>query len=124
MFMSMVVMFYYRASMNSFLTAKVFTLPINSLEDILNSELDFIVHRGLYQEELFMHASGGSVLKEIYDRKLLGKKRFGDYEDVIELVKNDKAILFTSVEPFIVREDYPCDIIVVKHIRYKYQWRS
>ncbi len=106
--------------MNSFLTAKVFRLPINSYEDVISTDMDLILHRGYYEENVFKFAPQGSLFKEVYNRKLLGKPRFHDYdglEDVLERVKDGKAMYFTGTDAMMIRADYPCAMTDNKKIR-------
>ncbi len=103
--------------MNSFLTAKVFQLSIDSYEDVLKSHNALILKAQLFEEDLFKQAPEGSVLRKIYNKKLQGTKRYDDYDgldEIIDLVKADKAHYFYSIETLMRRPEYPCDIIDVK----------
>ncbi len=121
MFMSMLILFYYRAAMNAFLNVKVFRVPINSHEDIIDTDMDLVVKKGVYTEQVFMFAQEGSLFQAIFDKKLKGTKRFhelGNNDDaVLDIVKRNKAIYLHDLFAIVDREDYPCGILDVKALR-------
>ncbi len=120
MFMAMLVMFHYRAAMNAFLNVKPFQMPIDSYEDVITSDMDLIVQKGLFTEQVFMFAPEGSLFREIFNQKLNGKKRFhdyGDFEGVMDAVKSGDAMFYYNLLGVMKRNDYPCEILDVKEVR-------
>ncbi len=69
--MAMFLYFCYRASMNSFLAVKTFSLPINSFEEILDTDLGVVVWKDSAGEAFYKLAPEGSVRRQIYKEKIL-----------------------------------------------------
>ncbi len=117
----MLVMCYYRAAMNSVLTAKTFTLPINAFEDLLKTDQELIVARGLFSETFFSFAPRGSILNQIYEEKLMDSRRIQDfengYDDIVKEIVDNNAIYFYTLDEVVGKEEYPCKITEVKKLR-------
>ncbi len=54
----------------AFLAVKSFTLPVNSFEELLDSDLDVIVFGQDSSEGFYKLASEGSTLRNIYEQKM------------------------------------------------------
>ncbi len=120
MFLAMLLFFYYRATMNAFLNAKIISMPINSYEEVLKSNMELLVYSGYITETMFKLSPPGSLFNDIYLKKLKDKKRMDDYEGIdgsIQRVIDGDAIIFSSLDPFYKKPDYPCDIVEVKALK-------
>ncbi len=119
--MALLLMSYYKSQLKATLAIQSLTLPINSLDDILASELDLLLWRATFLESAFKLAPKGSLMRQIYDEKLHGKKRVNDVGGKyasLQLVEDGKAIYTAGIDSIITRPEYPCKIIDVKSLRY------
>ena len=120
-FAAMLIFFYYKATMNAFLAAKIIKMPINSFEDVVESDMEFLVKRGFLTESMFSHAPSGSLYHDIYREKLLDKKRMDDYGGIAGSIKHvidGDAMIFTSLDPFLRKAEYPCQMVDVEALKY------
>ncbi len=101
--------------MNAFLNAKEFKLEIDSFEDVLDSDLEMVVQRGTYAEQVFRFAPAGTIHNHIYEKKLKKARRLQDFpggtDELVQLISEGKVFTFSSLEPMMNRPEYPCSII-------------
>ncbi len=119
--MCLLILNYYKATMKSFLTVRTFSLPIERMEDILDSHMDFVIYRYYIEELSFSLAPEGTLYHEIYHKKLIGTRRFQDFDGfdhVLEELKEGNIIYMGTLGNFLDNENYPCKIIDVKSLRY------
>ncbi len=107
--------------MNAFLNERDYRLPIDSYEDLLSSPLDLIINKGTFTEQLFAFAPAGTILHEIFEKKLRGKKRLQDYGGLAEglkLVAQGKAIMYRGIPEIVFEPAYPCKLVDTRQPRF------
>ncbi len=118
--MTLILMSYYKGNLKAALQVRTLTLPINSLEDILESPMHLIVWRGGNIESGYMLAPTGSVQRQIYEQKISGKRSANDIGGRVaslEIVGEGDAIYNGAIDAFRMTPDYPCKMIDVKKMR-------
>ncbi len=118
--MTLVLMCYYKANLKAALQIRTMTLPINSLEDIVDSSMKLIVWRGSSIESGYQFAPSGSVRKKIYDDKIVGKESvqdLGGFWPSLKVVQEGWSIFHGAIDAFRMSPDYPCSMIDVKKMR-------
>ena len=74
--MSLFLFTSYRCIIIAFLSVKSFSLPINSFNDVLDSDMDVIVYTNDATADMYKLAPNGSVLHQIYQEKIHNKPTF------------------------------------------------
>ncbi len=84
--MSLFLFTSYRSVIIAFLAAKTKTLPINSYEDLLESSLGVIIYgRDDASEEFFKFSADGSVLRDIYEKKIVTERLYYNVSTLLVL---------------------------------------
>jgi hypothetical protein len=66
----MLVLIHYRAQLNASLNVKIVNLPINSWEDLAESDLNVLIYTDSSFESFFSDNPHGSTLRQIYDKQI------------------------------------------------------
>ena len=106
--------------MNAFLAVKTFTYPINSYDDILDSDFDLVVWKGTIWEDLYKLAPSGSLFKSIYHAKVKdfpGMKELGGSEETLALVEKGETLYGGSLAPLFSSNKYPCKVQDIPSMR-------
>ena len=118
--MSLVLMSYYKALLKAALSVRNLKLPINSFQDILDSDLDLILWKNGALEDSFRLSAPDSDMKRIHESKIKdkpGANDLGGNAPVLELVKNGQGLFYASAENKMVLPIYPCQVTDVKPLR-------
>ena len=118
--MAMFLMIAYRATMNAFLTVKTFSLPIDSYEDILDTDMNVIVWKGTIWEDMFALSPKGSPFQTIHQTKVqsqLGLKELGGIDKALEIVQKGHALYSGSLVPLLNTPFYPCAVQDIPALR-------
>ncbi len=119
-FMALMVLAYYKALLKAALSVRSYKLSVNSLEDILESALDFLVWKGTAAEGFFRLAAPGSLKRRIYESKIHdkpGPTKLAEVPEAVERAREGKAIYFGPAEDIIPLSIYPCEMTDVKPLR-------
>jgi hypothetical protein len=115
----MLVLIHYRSQLNAALNVKVLNLPINSWEDLAESDCNVLVWMGTQVHDIFKFAESGTAKQVIYDKHIthLPPEEFLSglgYEGGIKKVIDGSSVLVSELESFELLPEYPCKIIDVK----------
>ncbi len=121
--MAFLLITYYKAQMKAALSIQSFGLPINSWEDVLESNQKMFIVKGAFNEEYFKDAPEGSTLKKIYYKKIQNQPTdsiytSGNEEPYLQQLKNGEAFEFIMLYYRSILPIFPCKITDVKALRY------
>ncbi len=111
----------YDGAFKSSVTVKTQSLPINNLEELIDSSMNVILYQGNAFEQGFTNAEEGTLENEFYKKKLAGTKRVHDYENLDEIVTEimaGESVYMDDIALMAIKQAYPCDIIDVKSMTY------
>ncbi len=116
----MFMLIVYRAIFNAFLAVEVFRVPLQSWEDVLESQYNVILQTNPHTYELFSLAPSGTVFNKIFKKKIVGQKTFEDYggeEGVLAKVIKGEAIYIGDLVWIYQSGHFPCSVIDIKYFQ-------
>ncbi len=117
--MALMLMIAYKCLMKSFLTVQQFTLPIESLDDLLTMPVDVIIFKDSVVDEGLQQSLEDSVFKKIYDEKVTkspGMVELG-YDEAVSRIISGYAVFYGGLVDFTLYDEYPCLVTDVKTVK-------
>ena len=117
MTLGLVTLTYYKAMLNAALNVDVNNIPIESWDDLLNSDYKLLVVMEAVNEDRFKF--GDDTMRKIHKEKILTVNPEKQLQNVgfqgsIPAILKDKYVAFDNVLIFKALDEYPCQIIDVK----------
>ena len=123
MTLGFVVLTYYRAQMNAALNVDSNIFPINTWKEVDKSNYKILLQKGTTDEDKFKLASNGSILKKIYDEKIVPipnheqVSTIGFNGSIHKIMSGNDYIATGPIEAYQRSAYYPCNITDIKSLQ-------
>ena len=122
--LGLILLSYYKAQMNAALNVEVDNMPIQSWQDLYESQYQILTVPGTFPYSKFKNAPEGSLMNKIYNEKVKtvpNEKQLGaiTFEESVSVLLNEKYVAYYEMDSFTSYEEYPCEIVDLKYPEFR-----
>ena len=111
--------------MNAALNVEVDNMPIQSWQDLYQSQYQILTVPGTFPYSKFTNAPEGSLMNKIYKEKVKTVPRHKQlgaitFEESVSVLLNEKYVAYYEMDSFTSYEEYSCQIVDLKYPEFRF----